>query len=160
MKINRIHVIGATVGMVALTASAPMAYASPPTGLTPTTLATASLQRPVHVNHDGVRFKTKEATDVRVQQIVFAPGSNSGWHHHPGMVMVVVATGSVTLWDEHCRQTTYGPGLPHGAAFVESGDEPGLVTSKDGATNYVTYVVPKVAPAVFRIEDTAPRCAS
>lgn len=146
--------------MVALAAFVPAAHASPPTGLTPTTLATASLDRPVRVNNDGVRLRTKKATDVRVQQIVFAPGSSSGWHHHPGLVMVVVASGSVTVWNQHCKTTTYGPGLPHGAAFIESGDEPSQVTSAQGATNYVTYIVPKVTPAVFRIEDDPPRCAS
>lgn len=161
MKVNRIHVIGATVGMVALTAFAHAAYASPPnTGFTTTALATASLDRPVHVHHDGVRLTTKEATNVRVQQVVFAPGGSSGWHHHPGIVMVVVASGSVTVWNEHCKATMYGPSLPNGAAFIESGDERGQVTSAAGATAYVTYVVPKVNPAVFRIEDVAPRCAS
>ena len=160
MKVNRIHVIGATVGMVALTAFAHTAYASPSTGFTPTTLATASLDRPVQVHNDGVKLTTKEATNVRVQQVVFAPGGSSGWHHHPGIVMVVVASGSVTVWNEHCKATMYGPGLPNGAAFIESGDERGQVTSAAGATAYVTYVVPKVNPAVFRIEDVAPRCAS
>ena len=160
MKVNRIHVIGATVGMVALTAFAHAAYASPPTGFTPTTLATASLDRPVRVHSDGVRLRTKEATNVRVQQVVFAPGGSSGWHHHPGIVMVVVASGSVTVWNEDCKTKMYGPGLPNGAAFIESGDERGLVTSAPGATSYVTYVVPKVNPAVFRIDDVAPRCAS
>ena len=159
MKVNRIHVIGATVGMVALTAFASTAYASPPTGFTPTTLATASLDSPVQVRGDGVRLRTKGATNVRVQKVVITPDGSSGWHHHPGIVMVVVASGSVTLLNEHCEATMYGPGLPNGAAFIESGDEPGLVTSTGGATSYVTYVVPKVNPAVFRIEDVAPRCA-
>jgi quercetin dioxygenase-like cupin family protein len=160
MKVNRIQVMGVTVGMVALTAFASTAYASPSTGFTPTVLATASLNMPVRVRHDGVRLTTKEATDVRVQQVVFAPAGSSGWHHHPGIVMVVVASGSVTAWDEHCKATMYGPGLPNGAAFIESGDEPGQVTSGAGATVYTTYVVPKVSPAVFRIDDVAPRCAS
>ena len=160
MHVNRKQVIGATVGMVALAVFVPTAYASTPSGLTPTTLATASLASPVNIHNSGVRLRTKVATDVRVQQIVFAPVSSSGWHHHPGMVMVVVASGSVTVWDDHCKATTYGPGLPDGAAFAEAGDEPNLVTSTEGATNYVTYIVPKVTPAVFRIEDDAPYCAS
>jgi len=160
MKVNRMPAITAAVGMVALAAFAPTAYASPPTGLTPTTLASASLDTLVRVHSDGVRLSTRQATDVLVQQIVFAPGSSSGWHHHPGMVLVVVASGSVTVLDEHCKTTTYGPGLPHGAAFIESGDEPGLVTSKNGATNYVTYIVQKATPAVLRIEDVTPRCAT
>ncbi len=160
MKVSRMRIVGATFGLVAATGLVSTAYASTPSGLTPTTLATASLASPVHVNEDGVKFMTKTATDVRVQQFAFAAGSSSGWHHHPGMVIVVVASGSVTVWNEHCKSTTYGPGLPHGAAFVESGNEPGQVTSQHGATTYVTYVAPKANPAVFRVEDKAPRCAA
>lgn len=160
MKLNHKRVIGATVGLAALAALAPVAYASPPTGLTPTTLATGSFANPVRVHNDGVRLRTKGATNVRVQQIVFAPGSSSGWHHHPGLVLIVVTSGSVTFSDEHCKAKEYGPGLPNGDTLIESGDEPGQVTSAGGATNYVTYIVPKVDPAIFRIEDEAPRCAS
>lgn len=160
MKVNRLQVTGAIVGLTALAAFAPTAYASPSAGFTATPLATGSLAKPVQVHNDGVRLTTKQATDVRVQQVVFATGGSSGWHHHPGIVTVVVASGSVTVWNEDCKGTTYGPGLPNGAVFIESGDETGQVTSTTGATSYVTYIVPKVDPAVFRIEDVPPRCAS
>ena len=160
MQINRKQVVGATVGMVALAAFVPTAYASPASGLSPTTLATASLASSLHLENRGVNLETEGATDVRAQKIIFAPSSSSGWHHHPGMVLVVVATGSVTVWDEHCKATTYGPLSANGAAFFEAGDEANLVTSTEGATNYVTYIVPKVTPAVFRLEDVAPSCAS
>ncbi len=145
---------------MAFAAFADTAYASLPTGFTPTTLAAASLGSLVDVHHNGVRLTTNKATDVRVQQVVIAPDGSSGWHHHPGIVMVVVASGSVRVMDQHCRSKMYGPDLPNGAAFIESGDEPGQVTSASGATVYTTYIVPKVDPAVLRIEDVAPRCAS
>lgn len=160
MKVHRKQVIGATLGTVALLALTHTADASPWTGFTPTTLATASFDTPVKVHHDGVRLKTKEPTDLRVQQAVFAPGGSSGWHHHPGLVLVMVASGSVTVWDEHCNKTDFGPGLPNGAAFIETSDKPGQVTSSTGATNYTTYIVPKADPAVFRTDDVAPPCAT
>ena len=47
MKVQRIHVIGAAVGMVALVALSQTANASPATGFTPTTLGTGSLNAPV-----------------------------------------------------------------------------------------------------------------
>jgi quercetin dioxygenase-like cupin family protein len=159
MKVHRTHVIGATVGMLALLAFTHTADASPASGFTATTLATGSLN-PVKAHHDGVRLATKEVTDVRVQLVEIAPGGTSGWHHHPGVVTVVVSSGSVTFWDEHCNKTDYGPGLPNGATFIESGDEPGQVTSAGGATNYATYIVPKGNPSVYRIEDVAPGCAT
>ena len=40
MKVHRTHVIGATVGMLALVAFTTSANASPGSGFTPTTLAT------------------------------------------------------------------------------------------------------------------------
>jgi quercetin dioxygenase-like cupin family protein len=160
MKVHRTHVIGAAVGMVALAAFSHTANASPATGFTTTTLATGNLNAPVKVRHDGVRLATKNDTDVRVQQVVITPGGSSGWHHHPGIVLVVVSSGSVTFWDEHCNKTNYGPGLPNGATFIESADEPGQVTSAAGATNYATYIVPKGTPSVFRVEDVAPACAT
>jgi hypothetical protein len=160
MRISRTQAIGATVGLVALSAFAPMAHASPPTGLTGPPLATASFDRRVDVHHNGVRLRTGEATDVRVQQFDFAPGSTSGWHHHPGLVVVVVASGSVTLWDVHCKTKVYGPGLPNGAAFIENGNQPGQATSAMGARTYATYIVPKADPSVFRVEDDAPACAT
>ena len=160
MKVQRTQVIGAAAGLVALVALSHTASASPATGFTPTTLGTGSLNAPVKAQHDGVRLTTKQDTDVRVQLVEIAPGGTSGWHHHPGVVIVVVSSGSVTFWDEHCNKTDYGPGLPNGATFIESGDEPGQVTSAAGATNYATYVVPKGNPSVFRIEDDAPACAA
>jgi quercetin dioxygenase-like cupin family protein len=159
MKVHRIHVIGAAVGMVALAALTHPANASPATGFTTTTLGTGSLIAPVKAHHDGVRLTTKQDTDVRVQQVQITPGGTSGWHHHPGIVIVVVSSGSVTFWDNQCNKTDYGPGLPNGATFIESADEPGQVTSTAGATNYATYIVPKGNPSVFRIEDVAPSCA-
>ena len=159
MKVHRTPVIGATVALVALVAFTNNANASPASGFTTTTLATGTLN-PVKVRHDGVRLTTKEVTDVRVQQVEIAAGGSSGWHHHPGIVVVVVSSGSVTFWDEDCNKTDYGPGLPHGATFIESSDRPGQVTSAAGATNYATYIVPKGNPSVYRIEDVAPGCAT
>ena len=110
---------------------------------------------------DGVKNLVGRLVDVPQQlvaSVVFdASGgtATSGWHHHPGFVIVSVTTGSVTVWHSDCSQTSYAAG----SAFVESGDDPGQVTSALGATTYVTYVVPNVNPLVFKIDDPAPACA-
>ena len=72
-------------------------------------VAKAGLNETVHLNSDRIKFQTKGPTDVRVQQITFAPGSFSGWHHHPGFVIVSVASGAVTFTSD-CISKTYGPG--------------------------------------------------
>ena len=127
-------------------------------GFTPTTLVTGTLNNAVEVNHDRVKFQTKDPTDVRVQKIVFAAGGYSGWHHHPGVVIATVASGAVTFTESDCSSTTYGPGLPAGAVFVEKSDVPGQASSAEGATVYATFVAPHADPPVFRIEDDPVTC--
>jgi hypothetical protein len=150
--------IAATVGVVVIGTLAAVAVGEPGSGVTSTNLVTADFNHTVHLNSDRVKFQTKDLTDVRVQKLVFAPNSRSGWHHHPGMVLVTVQSGSVTLWQSDCTSETYGPGLPNGAVFAEGGDDPVQATSTTGATNYVTLIAPSADPPVFRIEDEPISC--
>jgi hypothetical protein len=147
----------AVVGVAVIGTAAAVALGSPSFNFTPTTLVTANLDNKVELNNDRIKLQTKDPANVRVQQVVFTAGGYSGWHHHPGFVIVAVASGAVTLWQADCSSATYGPGLPNGSSFVETGGSPVQVTS-NGATAYVTYVVPQVTPGVYRIEDTPPSC--
>ena len=158
MKIKRRHIVAATIGLAAMGAITPVALASPGAAVSTTVLVTSRLDHRVHLNADRIKFQTKVATDVRVQSLTFAVGGQTGWHHHPGIVLVAVQSGSVTVWDSHCEAKTYGPGLANGAVFTESGDEPGLVTSAGGALVYATLIAPKADPPVFRLEDAARSC--
>jgi hypothetical protein len=124
-------------------------------GFTPTTLVTGNLPDTVEANSDQVKLQTEGPTDVRVQKIVIAPGGNSGWHHHPGIVIATVASGAV-IFSHACSSTTYGPGLAAGSVFVESGDLPAQASSVDGATLFATFVAPHANPPVFRFEDNPP----
>ena len=40
----------------------------------------------------------------------YEPGHTSGWHVHPGVHSVVVLSGTLTIYDERCVRTDYGPG--------------------------------------------------
>jgi len=148
-----VALIGALAAAVAL-GSPP----GPPGKVTITTLVTANFDDTVHLNSEKVKFQTKEATDVRIQKIVFEAGAFSGWHHHPGMVLLAVESGAVTFWESDCSSQTYGPGLPNGAVFAEGGDDPTQVTSTNGATFYATFVAPSVDPPVTRVEDGVVPC--
>jgi quercetin dioxygenase-like cupin family protein len=147
--------VAATVGAAVVGTFAAVALGSGSFLFTSTPLVTANLDEKVQLNSDRIKLQTKDPTVVRVATVVFGAGGSSGWHHHPGFVIVSVKSGSVTVWASDCSQTTYAAG----SAFVESGDDPGQVTSAGGATNYVTYVVPNVNPLVFKIDDPAPACA-
>jgi hypothetical protein len=160
MRLIRSKWSAATIGVAVIGTFAAVAFASlPSSNFTPTTLVTGNLPNEVRLNHDQVKFQTKEPTDVRVQKIEIGAGGFSGWHHHPGIVIATVASGTVTFTESDCSSITYGPGLPAGAVFLESGDEPGQASSVDGATLYATFVAPHADPPVFRIEDSPPPCA-
>jgi quercetin dioxygenase-like cupin family protein len=151
----------ATVGVAVIATSAAVALGSGGSGFAPTNLVTGNLNNDVQLNSDRVKFQTKDLTYVRVQTITFSPGGYSGWHHHPGIVIATVLSGAVTFTRSDCSSQTYGPGLPNGAVFVESGDHPGQASSADGATLYATFVAPNngpVGPTTFRIEDDAVSC--
>lgn len=152
---------GALLGIAAVGLIATVASASPSSGNIETTnFVTANHDEPGHVNSDRVKFQTKNATDVRVQKLVFPAGAFTGWHHHPGIVIVAVQSGSLTLSQSDCSSKTYGPTSPHGAVFVEGHDSVQEARSTTGATVYVTYVAPSADPPVFRIEDPVPFCAT
>ena len=45
-----------------------------------------------------VELKSHDNTDIAVTNIAVAPGGHSGWHYHPGPVLVVVKTGTITFY--------------------------------------------------------------
>ena len=62
----------------------------------------------------------RDARETVVQQIVIAPGGHTGWHSHPGPVVVLVKSGELTFYDSEdptCTGRTYSTGQ----AFVDSG---------------------------------------
>ena len=140
-------VIG-TFATVALGSDAPNLFGIPPDTAV---LVDADLDETVRWNSDRVKIQTKGPTDVRVQKLVVGAGGYSGWHHHPGIVIVAVQSGDLTFTHSDCSSKTYGPGQANGDVFVEGGDEPGQASSVNGATLYVTYVAPDGAP--FRINE-------
>ena len=46
-----------------------------------------------------VRLYTKGDSDIYVTNNVVSPGGHSGWHTHPGPSLVVVKSGTATLYD-------------------------------------------------------------
>jgi hypothetical protein len=83
--------------------------------------------------------------------VTFDPSGSSGWHSHPGVVLVTVASGSVVAYDEHCVGTPHTAGTAS-SAFTESGDEPALVRNESTTTtevSNVTYIVPAGTKMVY-----------
>ena len=47
-----------------------------------------------------VEITSPAGTDVAVAKNTFSPGGSSGWHAHPGMAVLVVASGELTIYRE------------------------------------------------------------
>lgn len=67
-----------------------------------------------------VRISTKGSSDVHITTNVVIPGGTSGWHTHPGPSVVVVKSGTATLYDGDdptCTPQVYEAG----SAFLDRG---------------------------------------
>ncbi len=148
--IRGLIVTGALVVLFAGTA-----VATPGRNASGTFLSRATLTERVHFNTGDVKFQTKEPVDFVTQTISFGAGSSSGWHSHPGVVLVSVTSGELTHYASDCSFET----VSAGEAFAESGDHPTLVNSVNGAVVHVTYVVPDGTPnGSLRVDRPNPGC--
>ena len=76
------------------------------------------------------------AGEVVVQEITIAPGGTTGWHSHPGPVVVVVKAGTLTYVRAvggECIETPY----PANTAFVDPGQGHAHTAFNFGAENLV-----------------------
>lgn len=103
-----------------------------------------------------IEFRTKGAVIFRTAQNTIVPGGSSGWHSHPGIVLVTVKAGTVTFYDEDCSSNVY----PTGASFVErEGDGPGLARN-EGTVEAVVVATFIEFPGTtaFRVDEANPGC--
>ena len=155
MTLNRRLVVAVTA-VAGAAAVAAIALASQGTSTSKTLAPRSTFSNSVQVNDDRIKFQTKDPTDFVVSEVTFLPHAYSGWHHHPGVILVLVKSGRVTTHDENCQTKTYGAG----EAFVESGTAPFMV-SNESDTETAIDVATQVAPAgsPFRVDDQPPPCA-
>lgn len=106
-----------------------------------------------------IEIKAKSSTDVAVQTITFQPGSQSGWHRHPGPVFIQVVSGTIAFYDSD--DPTCTPIIrTAGQGFLDTGDHAHIARNETGtpATNVLTYFAPP--GAAVRIDAPAPgNCA-
>lgn len=155
MKRNRRVALALIVVAVAAAATA-VALANPGNSVTTILGHRATLADDVQVNQDRIKFQTKDPVDLITQKVTFGTHATSGWHYHPGVVLVVVESGQVTTHDANCNTKTYGAG----EAFVESGTDPFMVSNESDtvpAVDIATIASPAGGP--FRIETDPPPCA-
>lgn len=110
-------------------------------------------------NYNDLGFKSKLSThantDIVVNNNTMTAGGTSGWHIHPGITIVAIKTGALTLYDGDdalCEPRVYGAGQ----VFVESGSHVHIARNEGSviAEWFTTYVVP--AGGSTRIDAPAP----
>ena len=122
-----------------------------------TPLARGTTDGSVHFNTPEVKFQTKGDVLLATNSVTIQPGGSSGWHFHPGVTLVSVASGTVVRYDAHCMGTVFAAGT----AFIESGDHPLNVRNEgtEPAVNIVTFIVPAgTTNPGLRIDAPNPGC--
>jgi quercetin dioxygenase-like cupin family protein len=103
----------------------------------------------------SVRNDTRSPSVFVFQDDTIAPGANSDWHVHPGIVLITVADGSVEWYDAKCvrqiRKT--------GDFFAES-DQLHFVrnTNSVPARLFITFIIAK--GETYKIYRPSPPCAA
>ena len=149
------------LGLALVVVFAGTVLATDSSGFHPTIVSRGTLSESVHYNTGAVKFQTKGPVAFVTATVTIDPLGSSGWHSHPGVALITVASGSVVAYDEHCVGTVH-TALTASSAFTVSGDEPGLVRNESTTTpevSNVTYIVPAGTPnSGLRIDKAAPGC--
>jgi quercetin dioxygenase-like cupin family protein len=97
-------------------------------------------------------LETKQPSDFVFRRITIEPGATTGWHYHPGELLAVVQSGTLTRYENDCRAHVH----PAGTALVEPAGERhvrmGANLGDEPVVLYVTYVLPDDAPPAVPVE--------
>ncbi len=143
------------VGVTVLALVVGAALATPPKDATTTPLTRATLGN-FEAKSDGIEVETeRRSADIAIAKVVIEPGGSTGWHHHPGVTLVSVASGTVTEYDKKCEKSVHKAG----EGFVESNDAVHVVRNKGNvnAVLYATLIVPtNTTDEGLRIDEPKP----
>jgi len=114
-------------------------------------LARGTFWHPIDLKRetDGweLEMKISPNTDVAISRVLFPAGTHSGWHTHPGPVIVEVLAGTVSFYlgnDPTCTPIV----RTAGQTYVEAGDIPHIARNEtdEPAENLAVYFVPAGVP--------------
>ena len=101
-----------------------------------------------------VKLETKGQSDFFYQDLVVGPGGRTGWHSHPGLLMITVKEGTVDFYDNKCTKRSYTAGQ----AFTEGSEPHNALNSGSGNAHLLVFYVIKKGES-RRIENPQPPCA-
>ena len=154
--IPRALAMGAIASLVVLG----VASATPGAGASPTTLGRGTLAAGDKIKTDQLKLDVRDRVDVVTQTITIAPGGHTGWHSHPGPVLVTITAGTMSFYDGDdpaCSRVAYDVG----DTFIDKGQGHVHIARNEGSTDlvlYATYLLP--VGAALRTDEPAPgNCA-
>ena len=126
------------------------------TPVTATPLSRGTLGE-VRAENDGITVESVPGSaDIVTLKVVIEPGGSTGWHHHPGVTLVSVASGTPTEYRADCEKTV----LKAGDGFFEGTDEPHVVRNEGNvdAVLYPTFLIPtETSPEKLTIAHPQPK---
>src|SRR5882762_3487199 len=125
---NREHIVRiarrslAVLGAVAVVSTTTLA--TPPAGVVSNVILAQGatvipLKEKITVGDNwSVNLENKGESDFYFQDLVVGPGGRTGWHSHPGLLLIAIKEGSIDFYDKDCRKRIYSAGQ----SFTESAD--------------------------------------
>ena len=148
--------------MLAWTVIAPsLAFGTPPAGVISNVIIAqgatlGSVKERADVGGSwAVQLEDKGQSEFYFQDLTVGPGGYTGWHSHPGILLITIKEGSVDFYDKDCAKHTYATGQ----SFTE-GAEPHTAMNRGtgNARLLVAYIIKKGEPR--RIEAPQPACGA
>jgi len=105
----------------------------------------------------SAELETEGPSNFIVQEVKFSPGGTTGWHTHPGILLLSLAadSGPVDWYDATCAKHVYNAG----DSWTEGTKLHDVVNSSSLDAHFlVTYVVAKGVNK--RTDQPAPACAA
>ena len=104
----------------------------------------------------NVILHMKGATDVLQADLIFQPGATTGWHIHPGPVVVVIKAGALTEIHSNGCMTVHHAG----SAFFENPDEVHNVVNQGTVVTevFATFLSPTGTQPLIPVSDPGNVC--
>lgn len=102
----------------------------------------------------SAKLVTSGPSNFIVQDASYFPGGHTGWHSHPGILLITITEGSIVWYNSTCEKTVYkvGDSLTENTQLHYFRN-----VGSVNARVMVTYVLAKGRPR--RIDQPAPACA-
>jgi quercetin dioxygenase-like cupin family protein len=105
-----------------------------------------------------IEMHARGPNDILQAKLVFQPGGDTGWHIHPGPVIVVIKSGALTEIHRNGCVSVH----PAGSVFFERAGEVHRAINQTGNVTevYATFISPSGAPPLQPTGDPGGTCRS